>query len=311
MISGMKRLFIFLGLFCSITLQVYADTVYLKDGKSEKGMVVEDYTDRIVFSTIDGEKLILKEKIEKLVYDDPEMNLVNSGDIAFEKGQYELAHKYYMLALEINPELDMAKKKADHAGLLAYKEKETTKRELIEKRAMLESPKAPVFKKTAPEEILKKELGVILTRTGYGDFRVDAMTIKSPFRKAGVKIGDHIVSIWSRLTSYLTLKDMSQFLLAEDQHIIKLTLEKEFKLQRKAGEPVGAKFIMEWEGMVVESVVPGSISDTAGLKKGDLLVAVNNESIRYIKMEGVLKLLNQEEKIGITVHRTVTVFRSG
>ena len=294
-----------------MAFQTHADTVYLKNGEFKKGVVVEGYADRIVFSTVDGEKMIMKKNIERIKYDDPEMNLMSLGDAAFDKGWYKLAYRYYALAQEMNPELDMAGKRRDHAGLLAYKEKEMTKRELVEKRAMLESRKAPAYKKIDPEETLEKELGIMLRRTESGNFKLEAMTIKSPFRKAGFKIGDHIAGVWSRLASYLTLKEMSQLLLAQDQHIIKLTLERTLKLQRKAGSALGIKFVMRWGGMMVESVVPGSAADKAGLEEDDILVSVDGKSIRYTKMKDVLKLLNKEGKREITIQRPVTVFKTG
>ena len=44
------------------------------DEKRVKGVVVEDYDDRIVLSTIDGEKSIMKQKIERILYDMDEQN---------------------------------------------------------------------------------------------------------------------------------------------------------------------------------------------------------------------------------------------
>ena len=304
-----KKIFLtFLVCFlCCIDVQ--ADTVLLKRGDFKKGMVIEEYADRVVFSTVDGENVIMKQDIEKIQYDDPELNLMSLGDDALNKGRYKLAHKYYTLAVQINPKLTVLREKMDHAGLLAYKEKELTKRELIEKMNMLTSRQELVIKKTTPEELLENELGIILTRSTDGSFRLDAMKNDSPFRKAGFKLGDNLVSIWSKLTSYLTLKEMSDLLLGLDQHTIKTALERNITIQKEPNTSLAATFAMEWEGMVVKSIEPGSTVEKAGLKIGDLLIAVNKEPIRYTKMKDVINLLNQQDSVVLSIRRTITVFK--
>ena len=307
----MKKIIIFLCLFVLVACQAHADTIYFKDGTSMKGMVIADYIDRVVFSTVDGEKTLMKQDIKKVGYDDSKMNLVDLGDSAFEKERYKLAHKYYRLALEINPDLDVIRKKADQAWIFVHKEKEVDQRRMIDKKNMLESRGEIVFDNPSPEELLKKELGVALARTKEGDFKVTVMSIKSPFRKARFKIGDRIVSVWSRLTDYLTLEDVSDFLLAQDQHVIRMALSREIKVQKKEGSPLDVQFEMQWEGMVVKSVAPGSAYDKAGLEEGDLLVSVNGDSIRYMKMKDVLNLLNRLKRVKLTIQRSVTIFKSG
>ena len=66
--------------FLSGAFIALGDTVYLNDGKEKKGIVVEDYTDRIVLSTYEGEKTLFKKNISKVVYDLTEQNLVKLGD---------------------------------------------------------------------------------------------------------------------------------------------------------------------------------------------------------------------------------------
>ena len=307
----MKKIILIMALLSAVAIQAHADTVHFKDEKAIKGMIIAEYVDRIVFSTVDGEKTLMKKDIEKISYDDSEMNLMSLGDAAFDSQKYKLAHKYYALALEANPELDIIRKKADQAWLFVHKEKEMDSRRLIETKNMLESGHDTVPKETSPAEKLKKGLGIALSRTKEGDFRMDLMSIKSPFRKAGFKAGDRIVSVSSRLTDYLTLKEMTQLLLAQDQHIIKMTLSRKLKAKKKDSAPLGARFRMKWEGMVAESVAPESVFAAAGLKEGDLLVAVNGESIRYTKMKDVLRLFDRSEDIKLIIHRTVTVFKSG
>ena len=307
----MKLLFLSLVLFFLSMDPLLADMVHFNNGDSARGMVVEDYVDRIVFSTVDGEKTLMKNDIERIEYDDPEMNFMSMGDAAFDKGNYKQAYKYYTVALEINPGLDMIKRKRDHAGLLIFKEKETVKRELVEKMDMLTSRTEPAFENISPEEALKKELGIVFIRTDDGNFKVGGMSMDSPFRKVGFKMGDQIISVWSRLSNYLTMKEFSNVLLAHDEHIIRTTLERKLKLRKESNKALGAAFAIKWEGITVVVVTPGSPAEKAGLKKGDLLVAINDKSIRYVEMRKVLDMLNGESKIRLTIHRSVMVFKPG
>ena len=66
-----------------------ADSITLADGKEEKGIVVEEYGDRIVISTYEGEKTILKKNIRTMNFDLPEQNLSKLGDNAVAKREYE------------------------------------------------------------------------------------------------------------------------------------------------------------------------------------------------------------------------------
>jgi 23S rRNA G2069 N7-methylase RlmK/C1962 C5-methylase RlmI len=46
-----------------------SDTIYTKDGKELKGIIVEDYKDRIVFSTVDGQLTLMKSDVKELYFD--------------------------------------------------------------------------------------------------------------------------------------------------------------------------------------------------------------------------------------------------
>ena len=50
-------------------LTTVADTVCLKDGSTKKGIVVENYHQSIVLSTINGEKKFDKSDIKDIIYD--------------------------------------------------------------------------------------------------------------------------------------------------------------------------------------------------------------------------------------------------
>ena len=59
-----------------------SDTVYTKEGKELKGIIVEDYKDRIIFSTIDGQITVLKSDVKELYFDTEEQNLIKLAEQA-------------------------------------------------------------------------------------------------------------------------------------------------------------------------------------------------------------------------------------
>jgi len=60
---------VFLILFSS---SVFADIVIMKDGKRIKGLILDEFKDRIVVSTVEGEKIIMISDIESAIYSSEE-----------------------------------------------------------------------------------------------------------------------------------------------------------------------------------------------------------------------------------------------
>ena len=65
-----------------------ADTVIMKDGKEVKGIVLEEYKDRMLISTVDGERSLMKEEIKELYFDTEEQNLIKLAEQARDKGDF-------------------------------------------------------------------------------------------------------------------------------------------------------------------------------------------------------------------------------
>jgi tetratricopeptide (TPR) repeat protein len=91
-------------LFLSLSCNSAADTVIMKSRERVKGVVVEEYSDRVRISTMEGEREILKNGIERIVYDLEEQNLTNLADFYMDRGMYKMAYHYYEQALNVNPE---------------------------------------------------------------------------------------------------------------------------------------------------------------------------------------------------------------
>ena len=76
-------------IFLSTTL--YADTVILKNRTKVKGLVVDEYVDRIALSTVEGERDVFRKDIDSVEYDTPEQNFMQLGRAYDLKGWYDKA----------------------------------------------------------------------------------------------------------------------------------------------------------------------------------------------------------------------------
>jgi len=308
-----KRFFLLIILPISVSLlcnYCFADTVYLKDKSTLKGIVVEDYVDRIVYSTIDGEREILKSKIIRINYDEPIDNLVNLGDAAFKKGYYKGALKYYLMAQEINPNISILNNKIYHTEATIYKTPELQKREHLALKSEIMSghiSQPSPTRKVPAEEALRRDLGIYLTRKG-GRFYIKDMIKKSPFEKAGARKGDVIIAIWSHLCSYFTTEDLYASLTKPGELMTSVTIERDLTL--RGTKPLEANLVMQWEGSVINTIQEDGTAKKAGFKNDDLIIAINGNPTRYTPLKTVVKKLQEmETKTVVTIQRKLTIFR--
>ncbi|MDD5136859.1 MAG: nickel pincer cofactor biosynthesis protein LarC, partial [Candidatus Omnitrophica bacterium] len=93
--AGRVSLFIIGVLLVSFASFARADSVITNEGEEIKGIVLEDYKDRIIMSTVSGEKTILKDDIKELYFDEEEDNLIKLAEQAKERRDYIRALTYY------------------------------------------------------------------------------------------------------------------------------------------------------------------------------------------------------------------------
>lgn len=309
--SKISFFFILLGFAIFLPKNTYADTVYLKDGANLKGIVVANYKDRILYSTIDGEKEILKSEIGRIEYDEALDNLIKMGDSSFEKGYYRTAFKYYLMAQEINPDIPSLNDKIFHTETIIAKAPELRKREHLAMKNEIISGRTSSFspvKRYELEKELKRDMGIAVSRNEDGRFYVEGLTKNSSFRKAGVRDGDAMISVWSLLCSYLVFEDLCGILTRPEEAMIALVIER--KLTLRDDLPFNAKIAMKWEGATIDTVKGKGAAKKTGLKEEDLIIAVGDTPIRYTPLKNVLKMINERRPgTTITVQRKLTVFK--
>lgn len=306
-------------IFISTTL--YADTVIMKNRTKVKGLVVDEYVDRIALSTTDGEKYILRKDIESIEYDTPEQNFMQLGRAYDERGWYDKAAFYYKKAMEINPDYREAREAyvASHAKMWHEEEKRTKKD--IELHNMAREWQAKRSKKTeavvkSKESLVRESIGIGLTEN-EGVFKISEVVPGSSASKAGIQKGDFLVGIWGRLVRYSKLEDVLAELTGPKYSEIKVLVGKDIDVPVEAGvnmyKEMGISLSFEYEGLTIKDISSGKKGEIAGLKKGDLVIAIDKNITRYLPMDTIIALVNdpKNDKIVFTVRRSVNLKREG
>lgn len=300
-----------------------ADTINTTDGKELKGIVVEDYNDRLVLSTENGEATIMKDNISQLYFDSEEENLIKLAEQAQKKNDLTTAFVYYDMAYKRNPLSKAAKDGLVFLQGYLFRKEEAGKEEEIKKQEEIEqygSVAGPM--KTAAEKAvdaarkLKETIGITLTERN-GSPQIESVRFNSPAYNAGVMKADLLVAIWSRLTGYMPLNDVIYTILEKSSFEIKCTLERTVDIVPDKGllvgaeDMIGAKLAMEFEGLTALEVKEGAASFNASIKPSDLIVAIDGQSTRYMPLKKALDTIKniKSDTIKLTLRREIIIWR--
>ncbi len=316
----MRKIILLIGLiFISTTL--YADTVILKNKAKVKGLVVDEYVDRIALSTVEGERYILRNDIDRIEYDTPEQNFMQLGRAYDLKGWYDKAAFYYKKAMDINPDYQEARDAyvVSHAKMWREEEKRTKKDidllNMAKEWQARKNKQVPVVAKSNDTQV-KESLGISITEH-EGVFRINEVAPGSSSDKAGIQKGDFLVGIWGRLIRYSKLEDILGELIGPKYSEVKILVGRDISVPAETRantyKDLGASLGFEYEGLLIKDTIPGKIAESSGLKKGDLVIAIDKNVTRYLPLDSVISLINnpKNDKIVFTVRRSINLRRGG
>lgn len=319
----MRYVIVLVILIFIVTASLFADTVIMKDGKKVKGLVVNEYADRITLSTVDGEKDILRKDIERIEYDTPEQNFMQLGRSYDAKGLHDKAAFYYKKAMEINPEYKEAREAylASHARM--WRQEERMAKKELERQTIAMDWQRNINTESSSQEkdkklLLRDVLGISLVEKD-GVFTIDEVRPYSSAAKAGIEEGDFLVGIWGRLISYSKLEDVVDELLGPRHSEVRLQIERKISIQiddtdRELYKDLGISLGFEYEGLAVEDVVLGQKAESAGFKKGDIVIVIDKTITRYLPLNNVIALINSarsNKNVVFTIRRKVNLRRGG
>jgi len=324
-IHGMKmRYFLITFFIVSMAVNVcvpvvLADTVELKNNEFLKGVIVEEYKDRVIISTMDGEKQLMRENIEELVYDREEQNLVSLAEVCQDQGAFRKAYYYYNKALEINPEYKKAREGLNYVSMHVVNSDRRQKLAHVERLNEGEQERKGISRVEEVQDKRKRvrdELGMILMKVQQRS-KISNVVLGSPAAKAGIRKGDILLAAWGRAASYMDPEEVLDMLLSATIDV-QITVECLYKMNLKAhpkkyGNAAGIKLgYSEMEGMIVDEVYEGTPAALAGIKKGDIILEVQGQTVRYMTTGDVVGIINsrKDDILFLLVKRDVIVWKN-
>ncbi|MBI4335637.1 MAG: hypothetical protein HY589_03170 [Candidatus Omnitrophica bacterium] len=306
---------------------VCADLVLLKDGQELRGIIVEDYRDRVTLSSEKGEVPLLKKDIDKISYDTREENLVKLGAYYKDKGDNKRALFCYDAAFRSNPDMKEAQEGSRLLSNIMFKQRELDLEKEVALRQDNEAAmaKGPLVSGAAaeddPAEAKKKKLwegvGISIESVG-GDIMIKEVAPRSPAYEAGVTKGDVLVSFWGRLVKYIPLREIYGMFLDSEVNELRLAVSrhKSVTLRRKgifsgAEDMLGAALAMEFDGLTVEGVKPRGPFEAAGILKGDRIVQLGDVLTRYLPLESACRIIegSRSNSLEFVIQRDVVFWR--
>ncbi|NQU95433.1 MAG: PDZ domain-containing protein [Candidatus Omnitrophica bacterium] len=297
-------------------MTAFADTVYLENGEKMKGVIVEEYHDRVVISTHEGEKSILKKDIHTISYDLVEQNLVVLGDSYADRNKHGEAYFYYKKAVKINPKYKIARDKMNFTAGQAFRQSQKEKRDAVKRRQEIEDSSRPLpYEEKDFKKELEQKIGIIIAEEG-DSVKIINVTDDSAADDAGLRPGDTLISAWGRFTDYMSKENVSRLLL-ESLGEIKIDIQRDVVLKKESPaaifykDIIGGKLDMLRDGLTIVDLKEGSPGQEAGLSKDDLIIAINGASTRYMPLSDAIKIIENKKTgaIKFTVRRDATIWR--
>ncbi len=318
----MKRILLSFAILMVCALQIAtgaaADTIYTKDGKELKGIVIEDYKDRINFSTIDGQTVVMKSEVRELYFDTEEQNLLKLAEQSRDKGDHVKAFIYYDKAFKLNPDSRVAKDGIVFLQGYLFKKDMSQKEEVVRRHNDFEQ-RGAIYEIKSDEDKFNDDLKKLWTEAGItllttdSATRIESVRKGSPADSAGVRKGDMLVAIWGRLVGYMSLKEVSETLLEKNSLETKIALDRNITVVVRPRDSIGVTLSMQFDGLTVSAVKDGSTASEAELAPNDLIMAINGRSTRYMPLKKAIALIKRSRggKVNLIVRKDIVMWGKG
>lgn len=306
------------------TQNSYADTIYTNDGKEIKGIVVEDYKDRIMLSTADGEITLMKSEIRELYYDTEEQNLIKLAEQAREKGDVVKAFSYYDKAFKLNPDSKQAKDGFVFLQGYLFKKDVAQKEEAVSRRNDYEQYGAQGVIAKSDEDVLKDDIEKLKTTAGItfvvenGVTKIGSIAAGSPAYEAGMRKGDTLAAIWGKLTGYMSLREVVDAIHKKASIETRCTIERNVdvrinenrNLLANTSDLIGAALSMQFDGLTVSDVKDNSPAREAGLKQNDVIMDINGNPTRYMPLKRAVEVIKKSkgDVVNLTIRRDIVMW---
>lgn len=281
---------------------LHADTVYLKEKKTLKGVVVEEQADRYILSTADGEIPVLKAVVESVAYDDPEQRYYHLGRQLQQAGQLREALSVYQKAVELRPDFQAAREAAFGVQrLLAGDEESQALAEVRQKRLIMRQQRPGSGLAASRPVTFEDRFGCSI---GYDEGRTIIATVRAqgPAAVAGLRAGDQVVAVGPEPVLHLDPEAISRRF-REARGEFSLTIERRLTLQR-SGTSFGFGVELGYQGLRVAAVDPQGPAH-GRLQMGDLITAINGRTTRYMVLAEAQKTFQRSQPLQLAIQRLI------
>ncbi len=290
----------------------FADKVTLIGGTTVPGLIVDEYVDRIVISTYEGEKTFKRSEISSIEYDEVVSRLLNLADEARGSKRYKEAAYYYQRALGVDPGSVAAK---DGMRLIIREQLLAGTERSREELALMEAlegganwsglPRSAVSQRNNVRDLLGIELAIEKdTPVAY----VKSVVPGSVAAENGVRENDRIVSVWGKNLHYLSYEQILQELAGPEYSVVKCGIEREVTVDARQARAMVID--LDKDGYFIRDVSDLDAGTAKFVSFGDRLLAVNSVSTRYMPPGELNKMLkDKKEKAALLLKRYIYMTR--
>ena len=292
----MPKHFLFAAFFAILILAasgLSADTVTLINENEVKGLVVDEYVDRVVVSTFEGEKTFFRKDIQDIEYEDEEARLLKLASAAMSRGKYKNAIYYYEAVLKLNPnsaaardgEVTAVRKQLGGGAEIA--------REEIDLMLSLDqaSPRPSEDKIVSYEKNVQDLLGLkikkdVKNNTCY----VEEVMPGSLAANYGIRKNDIVGAVWNDNVKYMNYEGVMNKLSGPEFSMIKLGIERKtvFANPEKLKWDIG----LSPYGYFIKELSGAKGAEKELIEPGDWILEINSVSTRYMPKDELNSLLS-------------------
>jgi predicted metalloprotease with PDZ domain len=303
-----------------------ADTVNKKDGTELKGVVIEDYDDRVKLSTVSGEVLVMKSEIKELYYDDEERAFLKLAEKERDRGNYESAFENYGKALQANPDSKDAREGIAILQEYIYSKDESLRADFIRRHNWADDSVEAAFRVRADTKgreqdalAVKRSLGISLKEKG-DVIEIAGVAKGSAASRADLREGDIIVAVWGKLVRYMSLDEVLAILARSGLLRVECMIERTVEVRKTDARTIsgtdgiiGASLGMTVDGLTVASVRQDGPASEAGITPGDLVTAIDRNQTRYMPLKRAVQAIRTSKARVVTldIRRKLMVIKEG
>ncbi len=289
-----------------------ADTLYLKDKRALKGVIVEQQADHYLVNTLEGEVKVPKAQVESAVYDDPEQSYFQLGRQLQQEGKLREAVVAYRRAWEIKPDFWAAREAMFTAQRLIQGSRQSELYDEVKRKRMLmeqasrgarKGPKKDQVVVPKPPKTVSERIGC---QFGYEKGRtiVARLDPNGAATRAGLAVGDVVTSVWGEPIKGMAIEVVIQKLSTVEGEVL-LAVEREVALESSGDDQREFVFDLGYEGLRIGEMKPAVWN--RALRRGDLVLSINGNPARYLTIEEAQKAMSGGGVVKVTVRRTIPV----